>query len=173
MKTETKPTLASLGLVATIVRNGFGKLSSGDADMLKWNCLFTNARGQSQAFDYFTGSGCGPQLSELQLRAHFPSVANVPKHNRWSIKDKNLLAQVASFAIQQSGWTPDAIEILNCIARDGDALDATFEDWAAEFGYDQDSRKAEKIYRACQDNALRLKKILSAENIEILKGLEL
>lgn len=62
---------------------------------------------------------------------------------------------------------------MNCVARDGDALEMTFEDWANEFGYDTDSRKAEKTYRACQDNALKLKKILSAEQIQALKELDL
>lgn len=38
---------------------------------------------------------------------------------------------------------------------------ANFEDWASEFGYDTDSRKAEKIYRDCLATALKLRNGLS------------
>ena len=172
-----KPTLESLGLKCTIVARGIGRMNEDDKEdgqpMLKWNALFTNMRGQQDTFDYFTGIGCGPQMSEAELRLNFPLVANVPKHNRHNIKDKSLLAQIASRAAFKANWTPDPIEILWAIARDGDALESTFEDWASDLGYDADSRKAEKVYRACQDNALRLKKILSADKIELLKGLEI
>lgn len=32
-----------------------------------------------------------------------------------------------------------------------------FENWASEYGYDTDSRKAESIYQACLDIALKLR----------------
>ncbi len=174
MKTEIeKPTLESLGLVASITANGVKSMNDGENPMCAWICTFTSKRGHSENFDYFTGSGCGPQPTENELRQGWPAVANVPKSNRYNIKDKALICQIAHTIAFRRKWTPDAIEILWAIARDGDALESTFEDWASDFGYDADSRKAEKIYRACQDNALRLRKILSPEAIETIKALEL
>jgi len=35
-----------------------------------------------------------------------------------------------------------------------------FEDWCAELGYDTDSRKAERTFRACQRIAERLRQFL-------------
>ena len=40
--------------------------------------------------------------------------------------------------------------VLSCMASDcAGTEDRTFEDWAAEYGYDTDSRSAEKIFDAC------------------------
>lgn len=141
--------------------------------MCAWISTFTSARGTTENFDYFTGSGCGPAMPETELRRCFPLVANVPKHNRYNIADKSLLCRIAHQAAFRLKWTPDPIEILNAICRDGDALESTFEDWASEFGYDTDSQKAEKTYRACQDNALRLRKLLSADQMKEIAQLKL
>lgn len=54
-----------------------------------------------------------------------------------------------------------AAEILGCAAREGrDACSQGFEDWAVEFGYDTDSRKAEATYFACQNNGTIAARIL-------------
>jgi hypothetical protein len=177
MKTETpetKPTLETLGLTATISPHGVRAMSKDESPMCAWIVTFTSTKtGRSENFDYFTGYGCGPEWRESWLKTNYPTVANTPKHARYSIADKNLMCRISHHFNLVRKWKPDAIEILNAIARDGDALESTFEDWADDFGYDADSRKAESIYRACQENALRLKKILSADKIESIKNLDL
>lgn len=53
---------------------------------------------------------------------------------------------------------PDTVDVVASLVSDADVLDAgCFEAWADDFGYDADSRKAEAIYRACLDHALRLR----------------
>lgn len=53
---------------------------------------------------------------------------------------------------------PDSLDVLHSLISDSDVLDAGgFESWASDFGYDADSRKAESIYRACLDIALKLR----------------
>ena len=53
-----------------------------------------------------------------------------------------------------------------------DVLNAgTFEEWAGDFGYDLDSRNAEKIYRACLDNALKLRAMLGNDALDKLREL--
>ena len=53
---------------------------------------------------------------------------------------------------------PDAASVLHSLLMDSDVLDfGGFESWAREFGYDANSRKAESIYRACLDIALKLR----------------
>lgn len=51
---------------------------------------------------------------------------------------------------------PDAETVLNSLISDADALDRSFEDWASELGYDEDSREAERIYFACKDGGRKL-----------------
>jgi hypothetical protein len=53
---------------------------------------------------------------------------------------------------------PTAADILYCLVRDADAIDhAIYETWASEYGYDEDSRKGEAIYRACLEIGLKLR----------------
>lgn len=53
---------------------------------------------------------------------------------------------------------PAIADVMHSLICDAGVLNsATFEDWASEYGYDPDSRKAEKIYRACLEIALQLR----------------
>ncbi len=53
--------------------------------------------------------------------------------------------------------SPDIADLFYSLAMDSDAVDYPFEDWAANFGYDTDSRSAEATYRACLDIAIKLR----------------
>lgn len=65
---------------------------------------------------------------------------------------------------------PDIIDIWYCLISDADVLNySSFDDWASCFGYDTDSRKAEKIYQECLKHALALKGALGYEAIEKLQ----
>lgn len=61
-----------------------------------------------------------------------------------------------------NGAKPTATEVLSCLASDAAGLENnnSFEDWCDEYGYDTDSRKAEKTYKACKHIASRLRTFL-------------
>lgn len=40
-----------------------------------------------------------------------------------------------------------------------------FEDWAKECGYDEDSRKAETIFKACLDNFIMFRDMIGSDNL--------
>lgn len=66
---------------------------------------------------------------------------------------------------------PDALDVLYSLAMDASVLDAGgFENWASDFGYDTDSRKAESVYRACLDIALKLRAALGDEGLNNLRN---
>lgn len=80
-------------------------------------------------------------------------------------------------AMEDGGTEPISPEIGNvlfCLASDArgvtDAL--SFEDWAADYGYDTDSRKAEATYHACQRIASDLARILGRDVLQELVELE-
>ena len=53
---------------------------------------------------------------------------------------------------------PDPCDVLYSLVSDASVLDSfAFEEWASEFGYDPDSRKAERVYHACLEIALKLR----------------
>jgi hypothetical protein len=57
---------------------------------------------------------------------------------------------------------PEASEVLDCLTSDSASVEncSGFEDWASDLGYDPDSRKAEKVYRACERQAAKLRNLL-------------
>lgn len=63
---------------------------------------------------------------------------------------------------------PSAAEVLDCLAMDASAMDESFEDWAADFGYDTDSRKAEAAYTACRESGFALRKLLGSADFAVL-----
>ena len=65
---------------------------------------------------------------------------------------------------------PDACDVIASLSMNSSVLDcSSFEEWAGEFGYDVDSRKAESIYRACLEIALKLRNGLGEEGLRALQ----
>jgi len=58
---------------------------------------------------------------------------------------------------------PSAADVLNCICSDTFAGEQTFEEFCSEFGYDPDSRKAERTWKACAAMAPRVRRLLGAD----------
>lgn len=56
---------------------------------------------------------------------------------------------------------PPFTEVLQCLLLDAEVLDSpSFEHWAADLGFDTDSRSAERTYRECLEISLKLRAIL-------------
>jgi hypothetical protein len=70
-----------------------------------------------------------------------------------------------------NGEPPTVEEVLDCLASDAAGVQdagADFAEWASEYGYDTDSRKANKIFTACLRQAERLKSLFSGAEYETL-----
>lgn len=65
---------------------------------------------------------------------------------------------------------PTVQDVLDCLASDAVGYEnaRSFEDWASEYGYHPDSRKAERTYRAVERQANGLKRLLGAEVYGVL-----
>jgi hypothetical protein len=64
---------------------------------------------------------------------------------------------------------PTAYDVLTCLQKHDVG---TFKDFCSEFGYDEDSRKAEKIFRAVVVEYGNVRKIWSEEEIELLREIQ-
>lgn len=65
---------------------------------------------------------------------------------------------------------PALRDVMHSILMDASAIDeGSFEEWAPNLGYDPDSRKAEAIYRACLETALKLRAALGDANLARLR----
>ena len=59
---------------------------------------------------------------------------------------------------------PLLIDVLYSLVMDADVINyTTYEDWASSFGYNEDSRKGEKIYRQCLEIALQLRQLIDLD----------
>lgn len=54
-------------------------------------------------------------------------------------------------------------DVLNYLAMDTSGIEGSFEEWARDLGYDEDSRAAERIYNACVDQSAELHRLLGQE----------
>jgi hypothetical protein len=67
------------------------------------------------------------------------------------------------------GETPTSYDVLTCLQK----YDVgSFEDFCSDFGYDEDSRKAEKIYKAVCKEYENICKLWSDEEIEELQEIQ-
>ena len=56
---------------------------------------------------------------------------------------------------------PHAASVLHSLVLDGQAVDMSFVDWCAEYGYDEDSRKALSTYEACCECGRKLRNLFN------------
>ncbi|AEY69524.1 hypothetical protein AH2_00013 [Burkholderia phage vB_BceS_AH2] len=65
---------------------------------------------------------------------------------------------------------PEAADVFNSLLMDTSDIDGeAFEDWAENLGYDPDSRKAERIFKACQETALHLQTVFTRSELDDLR----
>jgi hypothetical protein len=84
----------------------------------------------------------------------------------WEVENGRHYGKNAEIAL------PPLEDVLYSLVMDYSVLDyEKFEDWCSEYGYDFDSRAAEKVYLATRENALMLKIVLGDDNIKILQEL--
>ncbi len=94
------------------------------------------------------------------------------------VKSDKPVARVAKMTLTFSqgyghnGAEPKVTSVLSCLASDASGDQHSFEDWCAEYGYDTDSRKAEKTFKAVRHQTARLKAFLGAAFDEMVYGTE-
>lgn len=92
-----------------------------------------------------------------------PNMADF-KANHYTVTisyDGNSMSVPYSMGLGLSG-SPEIEDVLDCLASDASGIEnaRNFEDWAAEYGYDRDSRKAEKTYNQCKKQSRELNELL-------------
>lgn len=125
-------------------------------------------------------------LPEMYVTGFFPSFRTTTKKGKRVIdpKDKywaesELRSALAAGKNENSSDVlrairppePDKSNVLYCLTCDANGLDGSmgFEDWADNFGYDRDSRKAEQTYHACVKQTNEFREFLGGrKNLEQL-----
>lgn len=99
-------------------------------------------------------------LSDWQREAH-----------QWTVelRYRRRRMTVPFFTGQALTDEPSASDVLYCLASDASGADQSFEDWCADYGYDTDSRTAERTYRQVVDQTARLRRLLGDDFDEIVR----
>jgi len=72
----------------------------------------------------------------------------------------------------KKGEVPSAYSVLSSLSGEDGDENETFEEFADNFGYDQDSRKAEKIYHAVIKERKGIHNLYSEEELEKLREIQ-
>ena len=77
-------------------------------------------------------------------------------------------------SIQKPIITTDEENIfaLYCFLTDSEAASKSFSDFCSEFGYDEDSRRAEKIYKSCEKSLEKFEIIFNCNLCDLLNELQ-
>jgi hypothetical protein len=95
-------------------------------------------------------------------------------NNGWKVTLKNSRGQRYTVPFFKGIGLPDtpptAAEVLECLVSDalGYRNARSFDDWAADYGYDTDSRAAYRTFEACRRISERLDKFLTPEEFDAL-----
>ena len=135
---------------------------------------------------FYLPSGYGFQTDYSQGQGH------IPNYNRkiWRTSNGrfNLIAEQAINQIVETGYYsstssfcnskgapiphPKMYDVLGCLLSDADVLNyPCFEDWAENYGYEVDSRKAEKIYKDCLELGLKMRVMFGEPTLSQLQEL--
>lgn len=148
-----------------IPSTGNPNMQDADKDMAHWLCVFKPLEDSSHSMEIPFSMGPGHKtVTVAAMRAYTGKFYTSQKANvdGWQIGGPMPQLPYGSMttawqeAMELCEPTPPTAEmVLDTLAADCSTLEGVrcFEDWADEAGLDQDSRKAEKIYRAIQGHA--------------------
>ena len=129
-----------------------------------YEITLTTPKG-SMTFDFWD-SIHNTEISKMTLNEYAAKRWNCRpeclKYNEKVIASKELKAKKADAQ-------PTAYDILTCLTKYDPG---TFENFCWEFGYDEDSRTAERIYFAVQKEYAQLTRIFTAEQMEELQEIQ-
>jgi len=104
-----------------------------------------------------------------------PNMEDSAQMNHWKVvlwSKWTWMTTYFSKGLLFNGEAPNVDEVLDCLASDAQGIDQPFEDWASDFGYDPDSRKAEKVYKNIQRESEKLKNLLGEKAYKTLLEVE-
>jgi len=88
------------------------------------------------------------------------------EHDKWVVtlhRGKKSLKTKFHQGTGHAMAAPSLPTVLSSLVSDADAGSESFEDFCGSFGYDEDSRKAEKIWKACKKIAPQIKRFLGSD----------
>ena len=115
-------------------------------------------------------AGDAKRCKNANARRAYRGLMNKAPSGRVTLHDDALRKEIRR--IYQAAAPLPIGDVLWSLQMDSHDWESTFEDWCDCMGYDSDSRKAESIFKACQDTAKTLRRNLGVENFDRFMSLE-
>lgn len=124
-----------------------------------WKVSFTKADKSVYETDYFTGIG-------------HRAVPTIQKHNyKRELENHHSSWRNEITAKYAKPVAPCAASVLYGLTRDADAIEYSFDDWAADMGIDTDSRKGLETFLQCQKIGHEMNKFFGRDGVATLREL--
>lgn len=152
-------------MTAVFVPQSMSRNSAEKDRTLNWRLtLINSATKQTMTVDYSQGIGNVPGWVNPRT-LHLEELMGKPwESGKYAVKPNSKLA---SYMVKRATLpAPSASDLLYSIVADSTEEFSCFEMWAAEFGYDTDSRKAEQTYEACKQQTRDAQRVLGRTVIE-------
>ena len=108
-------------------------------------------------------------------RDHYSLIVDIPKSEafitNYSEGEGLRIVKKFSNGVKENMKSPSCVGMLWCLVSDASYVEncTEFADFCSEFGYNEDSRKAEGIFKECCKTLKALNKMFSHEELETLK----
>ncbi len=66
---------------------------------------------------------------------------------------------------------PDLCDVFNCLLRDADSADQSFEDWCSDMDMNEDSRKAYRTWESCKNTSGKMTRLFTESELSDLRDL--
>ena len=123
---------------------------------------FIKATDSTITSEYVPGNSCRPDETDEK---------HILRPRRYGLKFSVTIkrgTRTYTFDYWRKPTAPDAYSVLACLETSGAD---TFEDFCAEYGYDTDSRSAERTYRAVRDQVKELRQLYTDDEMEALAAI--
>ena len=165
--TSATPDLATLADELGLSLTASNRRAHYDADQkwtsIRFDCVLTRNGREVWSGPYNLGVG------------HLKAITDIERANgklpRNAAPTQAQLAALTCYAAAER-LQPKLADVLHSLLSDGSAFfdGLTFEDWASDFGYDTDSRKAEAMFRECDAIGRKLARAFKPEELESLRA---
>lgn len=133
----------------------FSKSRNAGEKMPSLNWKVTLKRGDVKILTTDYSAGCGHAPSYKQSETVYSHDAVILECEKGFQVSENFKLPRKDKPIK-----PDSMEVIYSLLLDSEVLEyGSFEEWAREFGYDEDSRKHEAVYNACMKIALQFNRL--------------
>jgi len=125
---------------------------------------------EKQALDFLTDTGTTLDILWSECRPYFLGDKEERNVYEFTLRNKNGEYSGTfgdSIVNTKANNRPTYYDVLSCLST----FDGSFLDFCSDFGYDEDSFKARKIYNEVMRQSDALKRLFSAEEIAMLEDI--